>query len=290
MQGSDAICMQLFTQTVGFLVSWATILVANSPQIHPGAAALVNGQLTPPNPSTCTAGSCWDKADKFGYPECTGSEGLRGLVRGAEVDSATCYKSIYINLEPNAWLAIGVLFFFAWFTSRVWERVAFAVLSRDVRWMLVASLAFSLPSWYYSCKVSFVYVNEYLHLMQRSQMFFFLTEMMMITILTLHVRKSDPVNDHVLSIGLGTSLCHLVEILLDELQNMRSEANTYQISRNALLIVGDAAILAGMAYLSATLTPNRRIRAFSAAVGILASELLLFQLLFADSASWRALS
>jgi hypothetical protein len=285
----DVIFAYCLPQMIGFMVPWVTILVANSPWIHPGAAALANGHLIPPNAENCTAGSCWDKADKYGYPECTGGAGIRGRVRGAVVESATCYKSIYINIESNSGLAIGVILFFGLFTSRVWEKVAFAIIGGKFRWMVAFSLAASLPSWYYSCKMSFVYVNEYLHLMQRSQMFFTLTETMVMAILTMHIGAADPVHEPALSVGLATSLCHLIQVLLDE-QSAMSEGSSPQISRNVLLLLGDAAILAALAHLSASLAPRRRMRAYKAALALLAAEMLLFQLCIADYASWHAFS
>jgi hypothetical protein len=138
--------------------------------------------------------------------------------------------------------------------------------------------------------MSFVYVNEYLHLMQRSQMFFASTEMMMLTILAMHVRASDPVHEHALAAGLATCLCHLIEILLDEQQNLSGDSSVLQISRNILLLIGDAAILTGLAHLSTSLTPRRRMRAYKAALALLAAELLFFQLCIADGASWHAFS
>ena len=208
-------------------------------------------------------------------------------------DSATCYKSIYINIESNAGLALGVIILFAWFTSRVWEKVAHAILSRDVRWIAVFALAANLPSWYYSCKVSFVYVNEYLHLMQRSQLFFALTEMAMTAIVAAHVRGTDPLREPALAAGLATSLFHLVEILLDEQRNLGGGSGALArvvLGRNLLLLAGDAAVLAGLAALSAGLPPRARARAWRAALALLAAELLLFQLCVADEASWRAFS
>ena len=59
------------------------------------------------------------------------------------------------------------------------------------RYVAVA-LALDTPAWYYSAKVSFVYINEFMHDMQRSQTFFTATELLVLVVLAAHVRRSAP--------------------------------------------------------------------------------------------------
>jgi hypothetical protein len=53
--------------------------------------------------------------------------------------------------------------------GRLFERIFAAVLLRDARMCVAAALVLDMPAWYYCAKVQFVYANEFMHGMWRSQ-------------------------------------------------------------------------------------------------------------------------
>ena len=219
---------------VGALVPWLLVVVANSPLLHPGANALYTGLLRAPDPLTCLPGHCWDGADKFGYPLCTSWDQVRGTVRGAKVPKyeKTCYKSMYINFEPTAAYALGIVMFFAIATSRMMERVARAWLEHDQRAFVVLAIALDMPAWYYSVKVTWVYVNEFMHSMAASQHFFTVTEFFVLATLAAHTRTSDVARPRLLTAAFGTSLFHILEIVHMEYANFFG--GNYKQARNAV--------------------------------------------------------
>ena len=156
---------------LGGVVPWLIVLVANSPLLHPGARALQSGKLRAPDPLTCVPGKCWDGADKYGYPMCTEGKHVQSLVRGVPVtvNDKVCYKAMYINLDATAGVCVGILMAFAVVTARLLERVFAAVLLRDARACVAVALVLDMPAWYYCAKVQFVYANEFMHGMWRSQ-------------------------------------------------------------------------------------------------------------------------
>jgi hypothetical protein len=156
---------------LGGVVPWLMVLVANSPLLHPGARALQSGKLRAPDPLTCVPGKCWDGADKYGYPMCTEGKHVQSLVRGVPVtvNDKVCYKAMYINLDATAGVCVGILMAFAVVTARLLERVFAAVLLRDARACVAVALVLDMPAWYYCAKVQFVYANEFMHGMWRSQ-------------------------------------------------------------------------------------------------------------------------
>jgi hypothetical protein len=213
---------------LGGVVPWLIVLVANSPLLHPGARALQSGKLRAPDPLTCVPGKCWDGADKYGYPMCTEGKHVQSLVRGVPVtvNDKVCYKAMYINLDATAGVCVGILMAFAVVTARLFERIFAAVLLRDARMCVAAALVLDMPAWYYCAKVQFVYANEFMHGMWRSQVaytyiyiytcihmyiytyiqtFFSLTEMVVLCILAAHVRNSDTLRPRLLVLALSCS-------------------------------------------------------------------------------------
>ena len=115
----------------------------------------------------------------------------------------TCYKAMYINLELTSAYALGVIMFYGMATSRIFERIFRAFLEKDARGFVALALALDMPAWYYSAKVSFVYINEFMHDMQRSQTFFSATEFVVLVVLAAHVRGSDAARPLALTLALG---------------------------------------------------------------------------------------
>lgn len=230
----------LLASFLGAILSWLIILVANSPILHSGARALQSGKLSSPDPRTCLPGKCWDGADKYGYPLCTSWHQISGPVRGVRVDRTsykTCYKAMYINFEMTAAYCFALIMFWGIATSRMLERLLHACWDADCRFLVAAAVLLDMPAWYYSIKVSFVYVNEFMHDMQRSQTFFTVTEFFVLVVLTAHVRKSDALRPGLLTSALATSLFHISQIMSMEYWNFF--AGNYKQARNYVLILGD---------------------------------------------------
>mmetsp|Transcript_50169 Transcript_50169/g.122421 ORF Transcript_50169/g.122421 Transcript_50169/m.122421 type:complete len:346 (+) Transcript_50169:60-1097(+) len=274
---------------IGFLTVWITVLVANSPMLHKGAAALQNGQLRPPNPVKCSLGTCWDQADKFGYPLCSSASGAGGRIRGYPIEQteSICYRSIMINFEMNSFCALGVLLLWGIFTARVFEVLGEAVLKGEVRVPAAGAIAVTLPSWYYCGKVTFVYVNEYFYDILPSQLFFTISESVMLTIMAMHVRKSSRPRLEPLAFVATTSVCHMLQILMDEntgFFNMRNAVS----GRNILLLLGDLVmVLSSISIANEVPGGLQRLRDWGPRLaGLLFAELVSFQLFFAGNFSF----
>uniref|UniRef100_A0A7S0VWV6 Uncharacterized protein n=1 Tax=Hemiselmis tepida TaxID=464990 RepID=A0A7S0VWV6_9CRYP len=229
----------------GFVLAWFTLLVAHSPLIHAGSSALDTKKLKAPNAATCKVGDCWDRAEKYGYPECTPRDLVWSkAIRGVELPAAgkICYKSIYINSEFNSGVALGMVMFWGVYTARIAEGVAEAVLAGDVEPRAAGALAACLPAWYYSVKVMFVYVNEWMHRWIPSQLFFSATDGTVLYIMARHARRSGGVNLPAMCFVAVTAFTHIVEILLDENSNFINPKNLVA-GRNIILSLADVALL-----------------------------------------------
>jgi hypothetical protein len=116
----------------------------------PGYQALSSGSLTPPNPLTCTEGTCYDGAIKYGYPSCNSGYGQRIFGTEIPVGTKTCYKSIRFNLERNS--AFSLLIFASLFAviARGIEYLLSLIYSRKIRWPVLFPLVFGFFPLYYS--------------------------------------------------------------------------------------------------------------------------------------------
>ena len=281
----------------GLLMAWLTVFVANSPLLHAGAKALESGELATPNPANCSKEAldnfrdCWDVADKHGYPACSGGNGIKGLVRGVKIDSSssTCYRSIYVNMDLNAGMALGILMFWVWCTSRLWETVLTAAIDSDIRWPVALALAAGVPSWYYSWKMCFVYTNEYLHMFQRSQWFFTLTELISVSVAAVHIRRSAPVHLRAVSAGLACSLFHLLQLTMDEGASVLSSSRMKTV-RFFLLACGDCTFLICFSQIARPVTKTKLNNMLIMTLLVLVTLFAVFQIAFADGATGTRIS
>jgi len=284
----------------GLVFAWSLVVVSHAPPLHRGASALYSGELTSPNPLTCSSGSCFDKATKFGFAECSGGNGqfVRGhtIPIGSRATSPpspreqmqpqrltrhtnapdTCYKTFYMNIEPNSALLLFILFFFGSFFSRVFEHLARLALAGQLRCAAAAGLAACIFPMFYSLDMLFVYTNEHRTEMLRSQLFFAVTELLSTSILVYH--SHDGVFNHDLNVVMGgIALLHLGQITYDE-----THAVTANIPRNILLGTGDGSVFAVSLYL---LKAQTRKKAFLSMVLIAVGLGAVFRLFFMDDAS-----
>ena len=284
--------MSVLAGLAGLLMAWLTVFVANSPLLHAGAKALESGELATPNPANCSKEAldkfrdCWDVADKHGYPACSGGNGIKGLVRGVKIDSSssTCYRSIYVNMDLNAAMALWILMFWVWCTARLWETVLTAAIDSDIRWPVALALATDVPSWYYSWKMCFVYTNEYLHMFQRSQWFFTLTELISVSVAAVHIRRSAPVQLRAVSAGLACALFHVLQLTMDEGASVFSSSRMKTV-RFFLLACGDCTFLICFSQIARPVTKTKLNNMLIMTLVVLVALFAVFQIEFADGAS-----
>jgi hypothetical protein len=286
------------------IISSLILIVGHSPPLHTGASALVNGKLPVPNPLSCNIGTCWDFANKYGFHPCTMGSGQK--VRGVVVEQGqiTCYRSIIINLESNTALALLVIAFYIVFTSRIAEHLFDVMLfQRKLRWSVFIAICFSLFPWFYSFTTVFIYINEFRPTMLSSQLYFTLSEIFVVFVLVAHSSR-DYININLLLVGCGTAFSHLLQNLMDEFFG-NTEPNHL---RNIFLGAGDVAGMICIFHILRTSSSSsssssnslnlskensiqqvwkRRIRIV---LYVALIEMICFQILFADSASFSFLN
>lgn len=241
---------------LGMVSSWlaplAILIIAYAPPIHPGARALLDGSLTPPNPLKCEVGTCWDGAHKHGFPKCTG--GSNQLVRGVEVPlgAQSCYHAVYFNVEPTTAKVLCLLAAWIVVVGRSAEHLLVIYLEGAMRWGVFAAIAASVFPAFYSFNALFIYMNEFHSTWLPSQLFFTVTEVVSTVALLSSADVRKPVSRRALILGGGINLLHLVQLSLDEGYKAKSVyLATLSMARNFFLLIGDVAALACSVWLVA---------------------------------------
>lgn len=261
---------QVYRFFCGIIAAWVLVVLCFF--LTPGAQALLNGELLPPNPLTCDPGTCFDKALKHGYPRCTG--GTNQMVRGVLIPQGkfTCYKSIEFNLEMNSAIVFLVFFIFCSTVARIIEYLITLFFEENLRMSILFPLVAEYFPCYYSWNMVFTYLNEFMHPMFWSQSFFTATEMCILANLIYLADRRNPVHARLINIAAGLALFHFVQALLDEFSRF------FQL-RNLLFLTSDLAV-----FLYFRSFKGRKF--WRQAVGTSLAAFLVFQLFFADLASW----
>ncbi len=238
--------------------------------------------------STCQAppSDCWDGWAKESFPPCIKAQ-KPTLVRGDLYDTGDiiCYKAVYYNIEPQTFKIACWFIFWALLTSRIIERTINVLLfQRTPRWSIAFGMTVSFWSVWYSCSVIIHYLNDSNYEYFGSQMFFSLTELFVFIIAGYLVDARTTLPPTLLHIALGTSLYHIFQLLLDEKFLFFGNPSFKAILRNIGLFSGDAFF--SYAFASVRLI-NRRQWMF--VVGVMFGNFIMFQFIFADSASYSVM-
>ena len=188
--------------------------------------------------------------------------------------------------EFNSGVGLGLVMFWGAFTSRLFERAAEAVMAGDAEYRLIAALCACLPSWYYSVKVLFVYVNEWMHAWILHQLFYSITDGALLYLVSRNLRRDTQVCLASLSVVVVTSLAHMIEFCLDENLNFTTGRNMSG-ARNIILFLGDISLFAASLLVIASQRGGvERMRLWAPRLAcLLIAELVGFQIV-ADSLSF----
>jgi hypothetical protein len=188
------------------------------------------------------------------------------------------------------------LFFWFAITFRGLENSIKAVIAGQARWIAVIAFLVSLPVGWYVCSVPIHYLNDRYFGMFSSQLYYTVTELYCILVMICHVDKGAPTlgnrwreaRNVCLTLSAGISLSHIVQLGMDEPFFIGS--TMYLTIRN--IAIGGSDILN---YYAALLLLSGKGRFFLSRpvffriVAIATANLVMFQLLFADVASFKFL-
>mmetsp|Transcript_38822 Transcript_38822/g.102654 ORF Transcript_38822/g.102654 Transcript_38822/m.102654 type:complete len:206 (-) Transcript_38822:122-739(-) len=182
-----------FAPIFGLLISWTIVCVAYSPAIHSGSAALHSGELSlSARPHLCSAGSCWDQASHFSEP-CTPGDETGGFIRGRVMnpDQASCYQTIYYNLDQGSMLCLGILMIWTVLGSKTFGYLLILGWKRNIRFTVLITVVLMVHSWFYGFNMIFIYVNESMASMLRSQLYFSITETVSVILVRVRVHEAS---------------------------------------------------------------------------------------------------
>ncbi|KAI8901318.1 hypothetical protein BC833DRAFT_157740 [Globomyces pollinis-pini] len=236
------------------------------------------------NPTkTCTEPplGCWDGYNKE-YYKCIQYTTETTIRLGVKFPAGTrnCYKSLYLNVDANTLYIFGWLFFWCILTSRVIEMMVIALLNRKARYLTCLAIVSNIPTVWYGCFVMMHYLNDRYYPMFYSQIYFSVTEIFSMMVMALHVNSKNQKYPYLLLMVGGTALCHALQLGLDEsLMNFDWRI----ILRNCLLMIGD--VFTTFSTWNLIGKSIRRKGVYFILICI--CEIILFQLLFADFASFQ---
>lgn len=226
---------------------------------------------------------CWDGWSKESFPACTTLKRptrVRGEVyqAGAQI----CYKSVFYSLERTTFLIAGWFVLWVILVSRALERVVYYVVfaRRQLRWTAAAAIILNLWSVWYSCSMPIQYLNDSNYDYFYSQLYYSLSELFIFTVAVILVDRTQDLNTYVVNYALGTSLYHMLQLMLDE--NIIFNPAWRAMGRNIAFLSFDF-MYSVVFYHSGGGGNARRRWVFVVATVII--NFLLFQFVFADSAS-----
>jgi len=125
----------------------------------------------------------------------------------------------------------------------------------------------------------FIYINEFMTSMLRSQLFFSAGEIFSTFVLLYHANRNNSIHKLLLNIAAGNAIFHIVQMFADEQKNLI-------VPRNIVFLIGDISILLFVV----SLTSFKERRPWTIRVFIAMCEFGLFQLFFGDTHSFSLFS
>jgi hypothetical protein len=237
------------------------------------------------DPSQCIQPpfSCWDGYQKEHFGKCTTYKWpvrIRG--KQFEAGQGSCYKSIYWNVDGTTFHILALFSLWIILVTKSMERLALALFSGQLNYLLAIGVLVDLHSVFYSVIVLIHYNNDHFYDMIWSQSYFSFSEIFTFTVASYLLDKRAVLPLALVRMTFGVAAYHAIQLILDEKLMFLWLHTPRTLIRNSALLTPD--LFFGIVLYRKSAIENKR--DFYFIVCAILANFVLFQFIFADGASF----